>query len=291
MNKKKIISALLFFFFVLSANAQLLWKVTGNGLSEPSYLFGTHHLIERSQIRDFDKILNLAGQTDAVVGEMDMGNMLSMEIKMLKAVMMKDSTMKQLLSDSDYFLVDKEFKQVMGKGLDKLGKMKPSMLSSVYTVFAYNKANNIKKQPEAVDILFQKKARKSKKQVIGLETIEQQIDILFNSTSLKQQAADLVKEVKEKDKEIENIQELNEAYLTGDLKKIEILSTDETEMTPEEKVLLVDNRNNNWIKQLTVLLPQKSCFVAVGCMHLVGEVGLIKQLRKAGYTVEGVEAL
>jgi len=54
-------------FFIVSAQAQLLWKVSGNGLSKPSYLFGTHHLIEKEQIKDFDKILSLSGQADAVV--------------------------------------------------------------------------------------------------------------------------------------------------------------------------------------------------------------------------------
>ncbi|HEY5590597.1 MAG TPA: TraB/GumN family protein [Paludibacter sp.] len=289
MNKRFFIVAFIVLFLFLSAQAQLLWKVSGNGLSKPSYLFGTHHLIEKEQIKNFDKIIAISGQTDAVVGEMDMSDMLGMQLKMIKGAMMKDSTIKELLSDSDYILVDNEFKQVMGMGMNKLGKMKPMLLSTLYSVMIYTKLNNLKKQPEAVDILFQKKAKKSKKSVIGLETIEQQIDLLFNSLPLKLQAEILVKGVKEKEKGVELLKKMNEAYLAGDLVKIEALNNEDNDITPEVKKILIEDRNANWIKQLSALIPTESCFIAVGCMHLVGETGLINQLRKAGYIVEAVD--
>ena len=280
--------ALFVMSFMVGVHAQLLWKVSGNGLSKTSYLFGTHHLIERDQINGFDKILDLAGEQDAVVGEMDMGHMLSMQIKMMKGMMMKDSTIKELVSEADYALVDAELKDVMKMGLNKLGKMKPMMVSTMYSMMIYSKINNLKKQPEAVDILFQKKARKQKKRVIGLETIEQQMDIMLNSIPLKRQADILVKGVKEKEKGVELLKKMNEVYLAGDLQKIEALNNEDDDMTANEKKIMIDNRNANWINQLNALIPTTSCFVAVGCMHLVGKNGLIGQLKKSGYTVEAV---
>ena len=288
MTKKNMLLPFVL-LFVLNANAQLFWKVSGNGLSKPSYLFGTHHLIENEQIKYFDNIIAFVAQTDAVVGEMDMSNMLGMQMKMMKAVMMKDTTMKELLSDSDYVLVDNGLKEVVGVGLDKLGKMKPMMLSTMYSLMTYMKKMNLKKQPEAVDVLFQKRAKKEKKSVIGLETVEQQIDILFNSVPLQNQANQLVKVVKEKEKEINLMMDMNKAYLSGDLIRIEALNQEDNDMTPEQKVIMIDNRNNNWMTQLLSLIPDKSCFIAVGCMHLVGETGLINQLRNAGFSVEAVD--
>ena len=41
---KSFIGAVIFICVALSANAQLLWKVSGNGLSSPSYIMVTHHL-------------------------------------------------------------------------------------------------------------------------------------------------------------------------------------------------------------------------------------------------------
>jgi len=197
--------------------------------------------------------------------------------------------MHDLLSASDYALVDSGMKKVVGKGLDKLGKMKPAMLSALYEVKLYMAQNNVKKEPEAVDVVFQQKGKKAKKKIIGLETIDQQINILFNSISLKSQAQSLVEAVKDKDKSMVQLKQLTEAYLTGDLKKISELSNEEGQMTPAEKKILIANRNNNWIAQLKTLMPVQSCFVAVGCMHLVDEGGLIQQLKNAGYTVEAVQ--
>jgi uncharacterized protein len=288
MKKKVFFSAFIALFFTLSVNAQLFWKVSGNGLSKPSYLFGTHHLIEKEKIAGFDKVLAVIPQTDVVVGEMDMSNMLGMQLKMLKVIMMKDSTMHDLLNAEDYSLVDTQLKDVVGTGLDKLGKMKPSMLSALYEVKLYMKQNNTKKEPEAVDIVFQKAGKKAKKKIIGLETIDQQMEILFNSMSLKSQAESLLKAVKDKDKSLDQLKQLNEAYLSGDLKRISELNSEDGQMTPEEKKTFIVDRNNNWIAQLKVLMPKQSCFVAVGCMHLVDEVGLIQQLKIAGYTVEAV---
>ena len=43
-----------------SAQAQLLWKVEGNGLAKPSYIFGTHH------VAPSDMISRVSGLTEAL---------------------------------------------------------------------------------------------------------------------------------------------------------------------------------------------------------------------------------
>jgi len=291
MNRKIIVTVLVTLCFIVSAQAQLLWKVSGNGLTKPSYLFGTHHLIEKDQVKDFDKILNLASESDAVVGEMDMTDMAAMQAKIMQGAMMQGKNIREMISADDYVLVDTELKQLLGAGLDQLGTFKPMMLQAMYGVMVYLKSQNITKQPEGVDVLFQKKAKENNKPVIGLETIEQQSAILFDSLPLNRQAEILVKSVKEKQKGIELLKRLNEFYIAGDLKKLSELDKEDDDMTPAEKKQLYDNRNIAWMKQIPVLLSKQSCFVAVGCMHLIDETGLIAQLKKAGYTVEGIEKM
>ena len=60
---KKILGILLFIGIALNANAQLLWKISGNGLEKPSYILGTHHLAPLS-IKD-----SIAGLPEAVDGD------------------------------------------------------------------------------------------------------------------------------------------------------------------------------------------------------------------------------
>ena len=291
MKTRILLSVCIALFFALPASAQLLWKISGKGLSKPSYLFGTHHLIEKDRIKNFDKMLGLVSQTDAVVGEMDMTDVTSMQAKIMQSAVMPGKNIKQMLNTDDYALVDNEFKQLMGVGLDQLGAFKPMLLQTMYARLIYFRSQNIDKQPEAVDVVFQKKAKENNKYVIGLETIELQSAIMFDSLPLNRQVEILVKSVKDKQKGIDLYKRLNEAYLAGNLKKIEDLDKEDDDLTPAERKPLYDNRNANWLKQLPALLTKQSCFVVVGCMHLVGETGLLLQLKQAGYKVEAVENL
>lgn len=291
MNRRILLVAFLVFFWGVSAHAQLLWKISGKDLVKPSYLFGTHHLIEKEQIKDFDKVLALAGKADAVVGEMDMTDMAAMQAKIMQGSVMQGKNIKELISAEDYAVVDAELKQLVGAGLDQLGTFKPMLLQTMYASMVYFKSQNLTRQPEAVDILFQKAAKDNNKLVIGLETIEQQAAILFDSLPLNRQAEVLVKSVKEKQKGIDLLKRLNEAYLAGNLVKLAEIDKEDDDLTPTERRPLYEGRNNQWIKQLPALMKSQSCFVAVGCMHLIGDSGLITQFRKAGYKVEAVDKL
>jgi hypothetical protein len=289
MRKIRFAVLSLFVIVAFSIQAQLLWQVSGPGVSKVSYLFGTHHLIEKDKINNFDQVLDKLKQVDVVIGEMEMSNLLGMQMKMMQGAIMKDNTLRDFLNEEDYMLVDNELKATIGAGLDKLGKMKPMMLSSMYTVMLYMQHHQLKKQPEAVDLIFQKAARKNKKEIIGLETVEQQIDLLFNSIPLERQAEMLVEGMKDKEKSLIELDQLNSAYVAGDLALIASYYLESSEMTAEENKILLDQRNNNWMIQLSGMLTDKSGFIAVGCMHLIGENGLINQLRKSGYVVEAVQ--
>ncbi len=276
-----------FLFLTISLQGQLLWKISGNGLSKDSYLFGTHHLIDKNLIPQFDSILVVCGQADAVVGEMDLKTP-GMQKKMMKNSVMKGTTIKNLVSASDYELLDTEFKSLMGLGMGLLGTFKPMMLMTMHQAMLYMKSSGIKKQPVAVDDLFQKQARAAKKKVIGLETIEFQMNMLFDSFTLERQVELLLYEVREKEQLLRELSQLNDVYVSGNLEKMKQMDVEDESMTSDERKRLIDDRNFNWLKQLPVLFNEQSCFVAVGCMHLVGDNGLINQLRLNGYSVEPI---
>lgn len=287
MKKKSVLILILTLLFVLNVQGQLLWKISGNGLNQSSYLFGTHHLIDKNLIPKFDSILTICSVSDVVVGEMDLKTP-GIQTKMLKGSIMKGKKMKDLVSTSDYQLLDREFKATMGIGMNVLGSFKPMMLISMHQLVLYQMSTGSKKQPRPVDDLFQKQARAAKKQVVGLETLEIQMNILFNSIPLERQAEILLYEVREKEQMLSDLKQLNDIYISGDLERMKALDVEDESLKSEERAMLVDDRNRNWMKQLPALMKEKSCFVAVGCLHLVGENGLIHQLRLIGYKVEPV---
>ena len=59
--------------------------------------------------------------------------------------------------------------------------------------------------------------------------------------------------------------------------------------TPEEKDVLIYNRNADWLTKMPEIMKQKPTFFAVGAGHLPGDRGVLELLKKAGYTVESVK--
>ena len=74
---KSFIGAVLFICVAFSANAQLLWKVSGNGLNQPSYIIGTHHLAPFSIMDSIAGLKKAMNETQQVYGEMKMSEMQS----------------------------------------------------------------------------------------------------------------------------------------------------------------------------------------------------------------------
>src|SRR5205085_2126643 len=73
-------TTLCFIFFISLVSAQqlktdkypsLLWEITGNGLSKPSYLFGTMHVSNKMVFHLSDSFYNAIKNTDAVALELN----------------------------------------------------------------------------------------------------------------------------------------------------------------------------------------------------------------------------
>ena len=201
MKKLFLCSIALLTFFTYSASAQtgkektgaLLWEITGNGLKQPSYIFGTHHLFPLSFLDSVSGVKRVFASSKQMVGEILLGDMATLAAELSAAGMMpQDTTWQMLLSDDDYQLVDKQLTAMFGTGLQSFGVMKPSMVNTAYTAMLYRKMYPNLRQDEAFDLWFQQQAAERGIEVIGLETVKDQTYALLDATSLKQQAADLV---------------------------------------------------------------------------------------------------
>ena len=279
------------FLGVTSIQAQLLWKVSGKGLKQPSYLFGTHHLFSIQYFDSIPGLFKAFNECNVVVSEMVMNN-IDASAKIRQAAVMPDhKTIKDLLNDDEYKLVDSELKSVLKLGLKNVSIMNPSLILTMYEMEIYKKLTGFSDTKQS-DSYFQLVAAEKGKKVIGLETVDQQIEVLFGNGTLERQANVLVEAIQHKDKILSEMIQLNKLYKAGKIDELAELSKGKdniTEMTEEEYAKLVDNRNAEWLKKLPALLKDASSFVAVGAMHLGGKNGLVKELQKAGYKVKAIE--
>ena len=273
----------------------LLWKISGNGLENPSYLFGTHHLAPISFLDSIPGILEIFEQTEQTVGELDLNNLGEMQMRLFsESLLPEDVTYDSLLSCQDLQLLDSALRNTLGDGIDVFGQLKPAMLQNLISIAQFQKKYPSLSNNVGLDEYFQQEADKRFRPVIGLETVEDQIYVLLNAQTLERQTELLMCAVKHPDLTTKIIEELQIAYYNQDLDKIqklyeEDLPNDPCPSTQEEKDIIGKNRNEKWLEKLPQLIEQKSSFIAVGCAHLPGKYGLIEGLRRLGYKVEPVK--
>lgn len=264
----------------------LLWRVTGNGLEKPSYLFGTMHMLCKQDAGLSDNFKRAIANADKVYFELDMDNLFDMLGAMNKMKMKNDTTLADLLNKEQYEKVKAYFdaKNVI-LPFSMLEQYKPFVASSMLMEAAVPCEEQV-----AMEQVIMAEAQKNKKKIEGLETTTYQMSI-FDSIPYKEQAEMLLKMVEDEgksnnaDKEFEKMMN---AYRQQDLKKLaEMINSEEQGMVKYQDLLL-NNRNKNWIKKLKIAMKGNSLVVAVGAGHLPGEQGVIKLLQKEGYTVEAV---
>lgn len=283
----------MFFAIILvgSLQAQLLWKIEKRGLSKPSYLFGTHHLIPISFLDSVPNLFKAFNECDVVIGEMKMNN-IDVSAKIQQAALLpKDSTITHFISEENYDFVDRELRATLAMGLKEMSMLNPSFIRTMYELEIYRKVTGFSEDMQS-DSYFQLVAELKGKEVVGLEDEDKQIEVLLGNKDLKRETQLLVESVRNKDKMAEDLILLNKLYKAGDIEKLVKLAKqqeDFTDMTSEEYAITVDNRNFAWVEVLPKYINQSSCFIAVGALHLGGENGLINQLKKQGYKVSPVK--
>jgi len=265
----------------------LLWEISGNGLTKPSYLYGTIHMICKEDASLGDSLIAAIERSDRVYFEVDMDNLLEMITALKDFKMRNDTTLKDLLSKEDYEKV-KEFMESKSGILpfSKLETYKPMLASSLLM-----ESGNGCEESVAMEQLILEEAKKNRKRVEGLETMSYQASI-FDSIPYKLQAEQLLKYVNDGGSQSQadkQFGEMIEAYKAQDIEKLgEFVKEDDGGLGNYEDILIY-NRNRNWVTKLKTLMPEKSLTIAVGAGHLAGEKGVIKLLRKEGYTVRPVK--
>lgn len=269
-----------------SIDNALLWKITGNGLKKPSYLFGTYHFQTNGFVDTIQTVKNAYAESDAIVGELNIDS--SVQASMMEASMLKGTTLQKELPDTLYTTASKWFKEEAGFDIAQLNQVSPFAVMSFAMAITQQKYFRNKPGEVQLDTYFQQAAKKDGKKVLGLETIQMQINAIYGQMTLQRQVSLLSEMFKEKDGLKQMVGIMNTAYTSENLDAMQQLMYG-SNYKPEEVKVLLDDRNNYWMQQLPGLMNDQSLFVAVGALHLVGKTGLVNQLKKKGYTVTPVK--
>lgn len=276
----------------LNLENSLLWKISGNGLEEESYLYGTIHIIDAESFFWPKNTMESFNKSEKVIFEIDLDEMSDMGniMSMMGKVMMKDGmTLKKLLSDEDYEMVNAHFKD-LGLPMFMLEKMKPMFL----TIFAEGDMDFASMQDpsqattKSYEMEFYELANNTEKPVHGLETMDDQIS-LFDSIPYSDQATMLVESIRasvEPEEGVESeMEKITRMYIEQDITSmVSSIEAEDSELAGFEDLLLND-RNQKWIPQMSAYMKESTTFFAVGAGHLAGTEGVINLLRSVGYTL------
>lgn len=270
------------FSFSQELEKSLLWKISGNGLKEPSFLFGTIHMTCDATLDA--NTLNALESTKQLYLELDMDEK-SMQMQMMKYMMMKDGAkLSTLLKAEDFQLVDEFLKKNINMSAKMFDNFKPFMI----TTMLYPKMLDCPFQ--SVESELMKVTKEQNEEVFGLETVEDQMKV-FDAISYEIQAEELVKMAKsdlEKDKA--ELTKMMEIYKNKDIEgMLKMMDNSDNKITADNQEVLLNNRNRNWIPVMAKTMKEKPTFFGVGAGHLAGDEGVIKLLRKQGYKVEAVK--
>jgi uncharacterized protein len=259
----------------------LMWEVTGNGLNQPSYLFGTIHINCKNRLKFSAKRQEIFAKAQQIYLELDFDDPTLQKQIGQNTQMPPGKNLQKLLTPKQYQQARKYFADKLKLPLDFFSTTRPFILTSLATPSGLNC------QVDSWEEVIVKMARQKKLEIKGLESVKDQFAV-FDTVSLKEEAAMLMEVINNPTKNKQEFLKLIAAYNNEDLNLLEKI----TRADPDAKKFntsLLDDRNRKWIPIITREAKSKPTFFGFGAAHLVGSEGVIALLQKAGYTVKPIK--
>lgn len=261
----------------------VFWEITGNGLKQPSYLFGTMHVSSKLAFHLSDSFYHAIRSVSTVALELNpdvwQGQMVRME-------RMKQNYSEFAQGGSDY-LTEKSFR--VSKFDDELKtalSTEPTVVNSL--LYRTYKPSEDFEEDTFLDLYIFQTGKKLGKKATGVEDYNQ------TEKMITEAYVDMANEKKKKtmdfgEESMAEIQEkLQDAYRRGDLDLMD--SLDNLMYTSDAfKAKFLYQRNVIQANSIDTILKKSSLFVGVGAAHLPGDKGVIELLRKMGYTLRPIK--
>ncbi len=294
--KKNIISILVvFLLFSLNAFSQktensknLLWEISGKDLKTSSYIVGTMHMMPKKDFFFPNKLEEKFNSCKVLVVEANMDMGLKDQLALASKVKYPEGkTLQNYMTEEEYKSYRNFFIETMGlkeKKLNKYENLKP--------FYAYSLI--LKSLLDGKMVMYEPKlskmAKKKKMDIVGLETIEFQMDMVEDISIEDQVEMFLIPKDVNKDKNlITDFNSTVEIYKNQDIEKMLEMNEEEAAGNEEFIQTFLIDRNKDWIPKIEKQISEQATFIAVGAAHLGGDFGVLNLLREAGYTVKPVE--
>jgi hypothetical protein len=262
-----------------SANG-ILYRVRSPAAPTPSYLLGTIHS-EDPRVLSLPEPVRTAFEASPALALEVVPNSEAIIKSMVAMTYTDGRTLKEVLPPDLY--------QRAAEALGGLG-MTPAAFQdfkpwAVVTLLSLPPAE----KGEFLDLVLYRAALESRKEIKGLETMEEQLAV-FDGLSEADQIALLRETLDARDRMPAMFEDLIRAYVAQDLdalmERSELYLQDgDPRLAALFREAAVDSRNRRMAERMQPLLDEGGWFVAVGALHLPGQEGVLRLLEERGYEV------
>lgn len=262
----------------------LLWKISGNDMSKPSYLYGTMHVSKKLAYYLSDQFYKSIKSVDVVGLETNPAEWVEQMEKynLIRSFNGEQGYYRRSFRNfySDAFKLDIP----VNRAYHGLLAIDPEIINSLLFRSGYTGENF--EENTYVDLFIYQAGAKWDKKIVSLED--------FKTSMVKGKLA-YMPDVDEEEMDFDYYsggymtQELIEnAYRIGDLDAIDSLYKYANKSKNFQKYL-IDDRNLLFVNSMdSIMKAKQSIFSGVGAAHLPGENGVIELLRQRGYIVEPI---
>lgn len=263
-----------------------LWEITDNGGA--AYLLGSVHLLRPEVYPLDDAIYEAFDRSRVVAFELDFDELMAAAPMMMQRGMYQDGT---TLRD----VVPEELYEETADRLVSLG-MPPQMAESMKPWMASLMLSNLVLQQggydaaSGIDLHFHERATQADLDVVGLETLEEQLSV-FDGLDRAAQAEMLRSTLEQLDDTVAELDRATELWQAGDAEALAEMFIESMGDQPEVLEALLYQRNRNWVPKIEELVATgDTTMVIVGMGHLIGEGSVVDLLRERGYDVRQLRA-
>ena len=267
---------------VVDHHNSLLWQISKPG-KNTSYLYGTMHMIAKDKYDFTDNMKSIIKSSDAVI--LELGSMPN-PIQALLLMTNKNGKLQDIFSPDEWQTVldfyRKEFNMNEATFIKNYNNFKPFFLFQSLTQAYFDK------DAESYDLDIMQYAKEYSIELIGLETIDEQVGF-FDSITNHEMAKMILESLSSYHEDIAEFETLQTLYSKEKIDELMPLMKEQSPEFLQYEDLFLTNRNKKWIPKIKEALETKSVFIAVGAAHLFDDNGLISLLIKEGYQVKPIQ--
>lgn len=261
--------------FCLNSWAQddnsLLWEISGNGLPQTSYLYGTMHVSKKIAFRLDDVFYEALEAAEVVALESDPASWLEQDTQ---------ADNNTGFHTKGFYTHAFSFKPPNRKDLASFLATEDGLVNNL--LYRTDQTAQDFEEETYLDMFIYQAGSKMGKPVLALEELEES-NILVGRASMNAVKSKPDAWLQEKMQELDLMSLMQDAYRQRNIRLLD--SIDRAMYTPHYLDNMLYIRNLNMCRRLDSAIRKRKVFAGIGAAHLPGESGVIALLRQKGYTV------